>query len=251
MSNTYTEVTLLDLVRRKFDSNGYAVMPQVSNGTGSQATRYADALVMSLWPSRGLDLIGIEIKVTRNDWRREMKDPGKAEPIAKYCDWWYVVAPKDVVPVEELPAPWGLLEAHNGRLATRKVAERLESVPITKSFLAAILRAAAKEAATDAELEMARRAAFEEGKDSAEYQLKAVERQLTELQGRVREFWLASGVNVSDPWESGKAIGEAVAMVLNGTHNKARDVLDARVNQLVKLRDQIDRDIERFRQESG
>ena len=45
-----------------------------------------DAVIMSLWPSRGLELHGVEIKVSRADWKREAADPAKAEAIAAYCD---------------------------------------------------------------------------------------------------------------------------------------------------------------------
>jgi len=50
-----------------------------------------------LWPSRGLHLMGFEIKAGRGDWLRELKDPGKAEGIAAYCDQWWVVAPAEVI----------------------------------------------------------------------------------------------------------------------------------------------------------
>ena len=45
-----------------------------------------------VWPSRGLYLHGFEIKVHRNDWLRELKNPAKAEEIAGYCHFWWVVA---------------------------------------------------------------------------------------------------------------------------------------------------------------
>ena len=33
--------------------------------------RYADAIAMNLWPSRGLAVHGFEIKISRGDWQRE------------------------------------------------------------------------------------------------------------------------------------------------------------------------------------
>jgi hypothetical protein len=39
----------------------------------------ADAIARHLWPSQGLELIGFELKVSRSDWLREIKDPYKCE----------------------------------------------------------------------------------------------------------------------------------------------------------------------------
>lgn len=70
--------------------------------------------------------IGYEIKVDRGDWRRD-------EKIHNYmplCHVLYVVAPKGVVPVDELPAGVGLLEPIGaaGRLQMKRKAARREIV---------------------------------------------------------------------------------------------------------------------------
>ncbi len=67
----------------------YAIMWEVADATGARHSRLADAVMMSLWPSRGLELHGVEIKVSRADWRREALTPQKAEKIAAYCDRWW------------------------------------------------------------------------------------------------------------------------------------------------------------------
>ena len=53
----------------------WAIMWEVAEGTGARGGRYADAVMMSLWPSRGLELHGVEIKISRADWKREAFDP--------------------------------------------------------------------------------------------------------------------------------------------------------------------------------
>jgi hypothetical protein len=52
---------------------------------------------MGLWPSRGLKLMGFEIKAGRGDWLGELRNPRKAESIARFCDQWWVVATQDVI----------------------------------------------------------------------------------------------------------------------------------------------------------
>lgn len=52
-------------LRQKFPAQEYALFFEVRSATGFPGRlRSADALAMSLWPSRGLELHGFEIKVS-------------------------------------------------------------------------------------------------------------------------------------------------------------------------------------------
>jgi len=103
--------------------------------------RYADAIAMSLWPSRGLDIIGFEIKVSRTDWQKELKDPSKSEALMQFCDKWYlVVGDKSIVHDGELPPTWGLIAPKRTRLGIITSAPALTPKPVSKPFLASILR---------------------------------------------------------------------------------------------------------------
>lgn len=131
-------------LRRRFAAPEHAIAYEVAQGTGAAARRRLDAIAMQLWPSRGLDLHGIEIKVTRQDWRREKAAPEKAEEIARFCDYFWIAAPKDVVPVAELPSAWGLLELDGEAMATRVPATKTDAQEVDRPFLAAMLRAASR-----------------------------------------------------------------------------------------------------------
>lgn len=121
----------------------YAIMWEVSNATGGASKRYADAVIMSLWPSRGLELHGVEIKISRADWKREAADPKKAEAIARYCDRWYVhTAPGVVDDLSDLPPAWGLREYDGKSWKTIREAAKNDPEPVTRPFLAALLRRA-------------------------------------------------------------------------------------------------------------
>lgn len=135
---------------RKFCSPEYALFYEVANATGSAARRSADAIAMGLWPSRGLSLQGFEIKVSRSDWRTEMKNPAKAEEIAQFCRYWWIVTPPGIVQEGELPEGWGLYEVHGNGLRCVKQAPVNEGVvPITMPFLAALLRRASEHATNE------------------------------------------------------------------------------------------------------
>jgi len=135
------EGAVIEALRGRFPPPAWALLSGVMNGTGRHASRTVDALGMSLYPSRGLELVGFEVKVTRSDWLRELGNPEKAEAVGSYCDRWFIAAgAKDLVKVEELPGPWGLLVPHGKTMKIVKDAGRLDAKPLDRKFLAAILR---------------------------------------------------------------------------------------------------------------
>lgn len=196
----------------------YAIMWEVGEATGAVRGRYADAVIMSLWPSRGLELHGVEIKVSRSDWKREAADPAKAEAVAKFCDrWWIHTSPRIVDDLSDLPPAWGLREFDGKTWATRREAERTEAAPITRPFLAAMLRRAdgtmrgmIREAVRESG------AALEAEREKLRQQYSkmvadAVERRTSDLKGtaeRLDAFEAAFGIPL-DRWADTAPIGAA------------------------------------------
>lgn len=123
----------------------HAVLFEVRNATGFEASRSIDAVTMSLWPSLGLELSGMEIKISRSDWLRELKEPAKASATFEYFDRWYLVAPRHVANMDEIPGPWGWLAPEGDKLVTLKKAPlNAEPKPVDRRFLASILRCGSK-----------------------------------------------------------------------------------------------------------
>lgn len=130
------------LLRAKFKRPEYAIVFQVGDSTGLEVKRHADAVVMNCFPSRGLSLHGIEIKISREDLRREIRDPAKAEPVAAYCDTWSICVPKSLnISGLEVPTNWGIWEADHKEITLVRNATRMNPKPIDRAFLGAILRA--------------------------------------------------------------------------------------------------------------
>lgn len=128
----------------------FGILYEVAQATGFNANRHLDAMAMGLWPSRGLHLNGIEIKVSRADFRREIEQPQKAEELAKYCDYFFVAAPRGVVPVAEVPEKWGLLEVlETGKIRETKAASKHDALPPHRNLMAALFRAAMRPAGAD------------------------------------------------------------------------------------------------------
>ena len=128
--------------------DGFRLVEQVADHTGFRASRWLDAMAFGLWPSRGLEIHGIEVKVSRADFRREIENPKKADATAARCDRFWIAAPAGIVDplhLESLAPSWGLLEVVDDRggrkVRTTKKAERIDQQkPIDRDFLAAVLR---------------------------------------------------------------------------------------------------------------
>ena len=137
---------LLEILAKSYPLPNCAFIPEFRGGTGWSRESRADALAMHCWPSRGLELIGFELKISRGDWLRERKQPHKADPIKQFCDKWYLVVSdlKIVKYAEELPPDWGLMYAENGEIKTMIEAKKLTPQPIDRAFLASIMRRASK-----------------------------------------------------------------------------------------------------------
>ena len=144
-----TAAVIRAALRARFPKDAFALLEEVRSGTGySRQARYADALVCSCWPSRGLWIAGVEIKVSRSDWQRELREPAKSSDIQGWCDYWWIAAPAGVVRAGELPVTWGLLEYDasaraKSKLAVKVAAPKLAPEALTASFVASVMRSCA------------------------------------------------------------------------------------------------------------
>jgi len=131
---------LAALVRDRYHYRDFVVIEQVRSGLG-QRVRIADVLAMGLWKSRDLFIHGMEVKTHRTDWLSELEKPEKAEEIAQFCDyWWIVVEDPTVARKEELPVNWGLYIAEGSRLNVAVEAKPLQAKPPDREFLCSIVK---------------------------------------------------------------------------------------------------------------
>lgn len=235
-----TESGVIEVLERAHPAPAWAFFVKVANGTGANGSRYADAMAMSLYPSRGLDLWGFEVKVDRGDWLRELKDPDKAEAIAKYCDHWAVAAAKGVVLPGEVPGKWGWAEVSD-KVRWKKPAERLEAVQMDRVFLAAILRRSAERAAAsvpkaevEAEVEKRYQRWVQSDKEREKTQVERLTEKIAEMERDLIVFEKASGVRVRESWDRVQ-IGEAVRAVINARFTGLSYKLDQEAERLKKL----------------
>ena len=223
-TNYFTEQSVYIALCKLFPSPAHAVLRGVKDAVGMGGVRTADAVVMSCYPSRGLWLHGVEIKVSRSDWIRELKEPEKAESVARYCDRWFLaIGENGIVQEGELPEGWGLIAPCGPDLAVVKQPAKAKADPMPREFLASLLRRAAEASnnLTWMEIDRIKKEAVEQFKASQGHQvdqrLERAESDLAELREHVRQFQNASGL-IFPSWDGGKKLGEAVQAVLTGHH---------------------------------
>jgi hypothetical protein len=214
MSN-YTESFITNVLRRKYSGNEWTFLSQVRNATGFSVReiRTADAMVFGNYPSRGLTIQGFEIKVSRQDWIKEKENPLKAEPIAQYCDQWWIVAPTGIVRLEELPAGWGLQEVEGEKIKVSRAAPILAPKDPPRSFWMSVMRSFAQEETNENEIKQAvalaeqnaRRAGFESATKISEARIKSLEDQARSAKSSSEDSWnkygalcSALGLNTQD-----------------------------------------------------
>lgn len=112
----------------------YVCIEEARSGAGFAGNNgQCDFLAINTWQSRGLELIGHEVKVSMSDWKAELAQPEKAERFARYCRRWYVAVPSDLAAKikHEVPPAWGLLAvtANGVREVVKPEARNPETVP--------------------------------------------------------------------------------------------------------------------------
>jgi hypothetical protein len=230
--------SLQALIAARYAPPQFATMFEVANNTGFNVKRWADAVSIGIWPSRGFKIHGFECKESRSDWLRELANPEKSEPVFRYCDfWWLVVRDKKIVLGSELPETWGLMVAKDDKLRVVKDAPALTPVPMAKPFVAAMLRRVAEttvpKIVVDARLEQALADRRKQRESSERYELGRAQQRIEALEKVISDFQEASGIHL-DQWSYGRGIGEAVRKVVHQSNSTYLD-------QAKLLRDQMQR----------
>lgn len=238
----YSAHELADRLAKKYAAPQYAFLEQVRNGTGGFANRSADAMALSLWPSRGLMLDGFEIKGYRTDWLRELKNPAKAEELAVYCNRWWIVGSTDIVKLEEVPDNWGWLAPHGTGLKVMKPAPLLEGArELDRVFIAALLRNVTEHMVHERHVDERVR---ERGESLAQHKVEKLQDQIaaaTALAKKVLAFEEASGVKIDQWAHTPEKIGKVVQMVLQGHHLQLNDDVVRLRARLVGLLTEVDK----------
>jgi hypothetical protein len=204
-------------LRARFIAPEWSLFFEVADATGSRQSRWADAVAMNLYPSRGLEIHGFEIKVSRSDWLRELKDPTKSAPVQRYCDRWWIICPDGVIKPGELPPTWGHYDVKPGGVIRQVVAApKLDAQVVTKEFMAALVRRAgavdAEEVSSMVRAEVERQRAMD--KDNIDRQVKSRTSEADRSIEQLKEIVQFAGQDYKRRINS-QEIGQAVRYVLD------------------------------------
>lgn len=144
MIDTIDAGHITKVLDNKFAAPAYLTMFEVRSVTGFTINeRYADAVIFSMWPSNGLTITGCEIKISRQDLKRELEHPEKSEAIKKYCDYWWLCVPVHMKTEDmDIPTDWGVMAFTKQSFSVRQKPTKLTPEPLTTSFLFSCMRSA-------------------------------------------------------------------------------------------------------------
>jgi len=216
---------------------------EVGDAIGSAGNgRYADAVAMELWPSKGYRIVGFEIKASRSDWLNELKAPEKSAAVSRFCDEWYLVAPKGVLGVDELPKTWGYYQAGKSSLTKMLTCPCRDPIPPDRGFMASFMRRCIQKHGDNDEnktlLTEKVRAARDEGLRQGERDNALRKEKVKDLESTIMNFQKASGVRLST-WDY-----EETATAINSL--RKTDVREHLLRNLVRDRRLYQESAKRF-----
>lgn len=248
---TITAQTIRTALATYYSDGGWTLAWEVADSSGFNGKRWADCVAFNLWPSRGHSVHGVEIKISRSDWQRELAQPEKAEAIHQYCNQWWVAAKKGVVVSCEMPDGWGLLEYQEagrraGRLVIAKPAASIQRGDLPRDFLAAFIKAIHRK--DDAELNAQIREVVEKRLASAREQWEQTRRdgneQAAAKLAKIETALARIGVSQwdFDSDELASAVAFVVKGHLLGRYSLAHTTIEAlgrAENELTRLREAL------------
>ncbi len=138
-----TDPNLESLISLRYPAGEWAVVFELQKGVGFQGTTgRIDAAAFGCWPSKGHHRLAFEVKRSRGDFLRELKQPQKRVWVEEnFHQTWFVV-PAGLVKPEEVPESWGLLVATKDgeKLRQVKVAMHREVPALPESMALSAIR---------------------------------------------------------------------------------------------------------------
>lgn len=252
MATTESKIRTSDVnvaLRARFCAPEWALFFEVGDATGSNQRRWADAVAINLYPSRGLEINGFEVKVSRSDFTKELKNPEKSAPVQQYCDRWWIVTPEGIVKDGELPPTWGhYIIGSNGKLRQAVAAPKLQPVGVTREFVAAMLRRAssADEAVVNSMVAERLNGVHEEYERRIKREVEMRTSQYEQLKKCVNEFEAVSGIKISHRWTGGEEVAKAVKLVMDSGVTKTYGAINQLRNTLSSTWETLDNALAQF-----
>lgn len=206
----FTTSQVNQMLFNKYTEKGeHLLLFNVPNVVGVAQARRCDAVALGMWQSSGRLIQGFEVKISRSDWLRELKDVTKADPFIEQCDrWWLVTGHQAVAKSEEIPDAWGWMTATKTGLRIQRPPKPLpqDKDTMRRLWAFALLRVAADRSAENETMRTANEKRQAEWQRQADERLKSEIARINPAYERLREqvdkFEAASGMKLED-WRLG------------------------------------------------
>ena len=140
------DIKILLARRHPTDGGEWMTMFELRNGTGWSARqeRYLDCFALNLYPSKNHIRHAYEIKISRNDWLKELSQPEKRTWGLEISNQFWFIAPTGIIKKEEVPEGCGLLRVtDNGKLVRDVIAQHRKTRDFDIGEICAMLRSVA------------------------------------------------------------------------------------------------------------
>jgi hypothetical protein len=198
------------LWNRYTEKGEHVFLFDVPNIVGLNSSRRCDGVAVGMWQSSGRLIQGFEVKASRSDWLREVKDVTKADPFIEQCDrWWLVTGHISIAKPEEIPESWGWMVATKTGLRIQRPAKPLPQTDVVIKRLwafALIRRAAERSDPNSTEFQVMLKKATDEAmqreKERADREIARAQPAYDALRKKVETFERESGMKLED-WRLG------------------------------------------------
>jgi hypothetical protein len=240
---------MLSLVRKRHDGEGWIVFSELSNRASGRGDRYADAFALGVWASTKYEAHLYEFKTSREDLKKELRDPTKAEGIGKYAAyWWLVLANESVMRDLVIPEAWGILvptvRGGSKILTVVRKAPKLKPVPFSPQFAIACVRNINKRFKSEADYALLqdRLSDVLAKRDMAplpdvaqkDAEIAELKRKLQRIESTIERFQVESGVDLSQLATNGWG-GDTLGREFKIAHKLHQRIVSGDVSQEIAM----------------
>jgi len=212
-------------LRTRWPDTDYLTIDEAPDGPARMG-RKLDMIAVSMWKSRGFSVDGVEIKVSVSDFRREIKEPAKADWWWAHCDRFWLAVPAALAGKvkDETPGTWGILACSAGKVRVVRQAPKHDRVPFTWPETIGLMRASADAGVSS--LQRAENRGYTRGVEAAELRAKQQDpesrarEQLDEIHNVLEIFREVSGQRMRSEWDA-RRFGEMVRIMCLFRHDPA------------------------------
>jgi hypothetical protein len=145
------------VLRKRYPAPEWVYLEEVRLGTGYEgfflpghhvainAEQRIDGFAINCYKSKSWRRIAIEIKISRGDFLKEIKNPDKRIGAMMLSNQFYFAAPEGLIKVDELPEDCGLIEVRGDFQAIKVQAAWHEASAWHPATVASVLRSAVRQ----------------------------------------------------------------------------------------------------------